>query len=145
MRKTVTRITPSSLPAGEYRRGDVLEVTLEVTASADMGWVAVTDPIPAGATILGSGLGRDSEIAQQQGGPAESDSGNAWLAFEERSFSSWRGYYEWMPRGSLKTSYRLRLSNVGAFALPPTRVEALYAPEMFGEAPNPSVKVVAAP
>ncbi|WP_456301225.1 alpha-2-macroglobulin family protein [Acidovorax bellezanensis] len=144
VRKTVTRITPSSLPAGEYRRGDVLEVTLEVTASADMGWVAVTDPIPAGATILGSGLGRDSEIAQQGGGDS-GDGETGRPTFEERSFSSWRGYYEWLPRGSFKTRYRVRLSNIGAFALPPTRVEALYAPEMFGETPNAPVKVVAAP
>jgi uncharacterized protein YfaS (alpha-2-macroglobulin family) len=39
----------------------------------------------------------------------------------------------------------VRVSNVGEFALPPTRVEALYAPEMFGEAPNTAVKVVPAP
>ena len=29
--------------------------------------------------------------------------------------------------------YTVRLNNVGDFALPPSRVEALYAPEMFGE------------
>ncbi len=37
----------------------------------------------------------------------------------------------------------IRLNNVGDFALPPTRVEALYAPEMAGEAPNARVKVEA--
>ena len=30
----------------------------------------------------------------------------------------------------------MRLNNPGTFALPPTRVEAMYAPEMFGEIPN---------
>ncbi|MET1113744.1 MAG: alpha-2-macroglobulin family protein, partial [Comamonas sp.] len=143
VRKTVTRVTPSTLPAGSYRRGDVLDVTLDVTSTADMGWVAITDPIPAGATILGSGLGRDSEIAQQQGAAAGGEGGEGQApSFEERSFSSWRGYYEWLPRGSLKVRYRVRVSNVGEFALPPTRVEALYAPEMFGEAPNAPVKVL---
>ena len=38
----------------------------------------------------------------------------------------------------------IRLNNVGDFALPPTRVEAMYAPEMFGETPNARVKVEAA-
>ena len=38
--------------------------------------------------------------------------------------------------------YTLRLNNVGDFALPASRVEALYAPEMFGEAPNGRVKVL---
>ena len=40
--------------------------------------------------------------------------------------------------------YTLRLNNVGEFSLPPSRVEAMYAPEMFGELPNAKVKVEAA-
>ncbi|MEG1454950.1 MAG: hypothetical protein RSC66_05185, partial [Comamonas sp.] len=91
----------------------------------------------------GSGLGRESEIAQQGGNDTSGEGSQP--TFEERSFSSWRGYYEWLPRGSIKVRYRVRVSNVGEFALPPTRVEALYAPEMFGEAPNTAVKVVPAP
>ena len=145
VRKTVTRVAPSSLPAGSYQRGEVLDVALDVTSTADMAWVAITDPIPAGATVLGSGLGRDSEIAQQGGAADTGDADTGTPTFEERSFSSWRGYYEWLPRGSFKVRYRVRLSNVGEFVLPPTRVEALYAPEMFGEAPNAAVKVVPAP
>ena len=39
------------------------------------------------------------------------------------------------------TSYLLRLNNAGSFAFPPTRVEAMYAPEIFGEAPNPPLEV----
>ena len=34
-----------------------------------------------------------------------------------------------------------RLNNVGDFAVPPSRVEALYAPEMFGETPNARIEV----
>jgi len=35
----------------------------------------------------------------------------------------------------------VRLNNPGKFDLPATRVEALYAPEMFGESPNEGVQV----
>ena len=59
--KTITPVEQAV--KGQYTRGDVLRITLEVNASADMTWVAITDPIPGGATILGSGLGRDSQIA----------------------------------------------------------------------------------
>ena len=137
--KTVTPVEQAnkSLPAGQYTRGDVLRVTLEVSASADMTWVAITDPIPGGATILGSGLGRDSAIATQ----GEKRSGAGWPAFEERSFEAFRSYYEYLPKGTVKMEYTVRLNNAGDFALPPSRVEALYAPEMFGEAPNARVKV----
>lgn len=140
IRRTVTPVEQAdkSLPAGQYTRGDVLRVSLEVTGTADMTWVAVTDPVPAGATILGSGLGRDSEIATQ----GEKRSGYGWPAFEERAFEAFRSYYEYLPKGTVNMEYTVRLNNAGEFQLPPSRVEALYAPEMFGEAPNARVKVV---
>jgi hypothetical protein len=80
------------------------------------------------------------EIATQ----GEKRSGSGWPAFEERSFEAFRSYYEYLPKGVVKMQYTVRLNNVGDFALPPTRVEAMYAPEMFGEAPNARVKVEAA-
>ena len=138
IKKTITPVEQAR--PGQYTRGDVLRITLEVNASADMTWVAITDPIPGGATILGNGLGRDSEIATKD----EKGAGYGWMAFEERSFESYRSYYEYLPKGVVKLEYTLRLNNVGDFALPPTRVEAMYAPEMFGEAPNARVKVGAA-
>ena len=138
--KTITPVEQAnkSLPAGQYTRGDVLRVTLEVNASADMTWVAITDPVPGGATILGSGLGRDSAIATQG---EKARTGPGWPAFEERSFESFRSYYEYLPKGTVKMEYTVRLNNAGDFALPPSRVEAMYAPEMFGESPNARVKV----
>jgi uncharacterized protein YfaS (alpha-2-macroglobulin family) len=140
IKKTITPVEQAnkSLPAGTYTRGDVLRITLEVNASADMTWAVITDPVPGGATILGSGLGRDSEIATQ----GEKKEGDSWGAFEERSFESFRSYYEYLPKGVVKMEYTIRLNNVGEFSLPPSRVEAMYAPEMFGEVPNARVKVV---
>ncbi|WP_077000885.1 MG2 domain-containing protein [Variovorax sp. KK3] len=137
IKKTITPVEQTT--KGVYTRGDVLRVSLEVNASADMTWVAITDPIPGGATILGGGLSRDSQVATQ----GEKRSGAGWPAFEERSFEAYRSYYEYLPKGVVKMEYTVRLSNVGDFALPPSRVEALYAPEMFGESPNDRIKVEA--
>ena len=134
--KTITPVEQAV--KGQYSRGDVLRIALEVNASSDMTWVALTDPIPGGSTILGGGLGRDSEIATKD----ERKSGSAWAAFEERSFENYRAYYEYVPKGKFTIEYTVRLNNVGEFAMPPTRVEAMYAPEMFGESPNARVKVV---
>jgi uncharacterized protein YfaS (alpha-2-macroglobulin family) len=52
--------------------------------------------------------------------------------------------YQFLPKGVTKLQYTVRLNNVGEFSLPPSRVEAMYAPEMFGAAPNALVKVAAA-
>ncbi|MDP2450056.1 alpha-2-macroglobulin [Polaromonas sp.] len=141
IKKTITPVEQAnkSLPMGLYTRGDVIRITLEVNASADMTWVVISDPVPGGATILGSGLARDSQIATS----GEKTAGAGWPAFEERSFEAFRSYYEYLPKGVVKMEYTVRLNNVGDFALPPSRVEAMYAPEMFGEAPNARVKVEA--
>ncbi|MDI1237725.1 MAG: MG2 domain-containing protein [Polaromonas sp.] len=138
IRKTITPVEQAV--KGLYTRGDVVRISLEVNASADMTWVVISDPVPGGATILGSGLGRDSQIATS-GEKKSASSGGGWPAFEERSFEAFRSYYEYLPKGVVKMEYTVRLNNVGDFALPPSRVEAMYAPEMFGETPNARVKV----
>jgi alpha-2-macroglobulin len=142
VKKTITPVEQAV--QGKYSRGDVLRITLEVNASADMTWVVLHDAIPGGATILGSGLGRDSGIATQGEQKSSGSYDSAWLSFEERSFEAYRAYYHYVPKGNFKAEYTIRLNNVGNFALPPTRVEAMYAPEMFGETPNARVKVEAA-
>jgi uncharacterized protein YfaS (alpha-2-macroglobulin family) len=132
--RTVTAVERKSPQA--WSRGDVLRVRLEIVATADMAWAVVSDPVPAGATLLGSGLGRDSAIATQG-----QQAGSPLLTFEERGAESWRGYFEWLPRGTHTVEYTLRLNTAGRFNLPPTRVEAMYAPETFGEAPNAALDV----
>ena len=87
--------------------------------------------------MLGSGLGRDSALLDRGNRKA----GWAWLAFEERSFDGYRAFYEFVPKGKWSVEYTVRLNNPGQFNLPPTRVEALYSPEMFGAAPNAQVVV----
>jgi uncharacterized protein YfaS (alpha-2-macroglobulin family) len=122
---------------GRWSRGDVLRVRLELEAQSDMSWVVLSDPVPGGATILGSGLGGQSAIAAQ----GERREGAAWTAYEERGFEAWRGYYEYLPRGKHVIEYTLRLNNAGRFQLPPSRAEAMYAPDSFGELPNAALEV----
>ncbi len=121
---------------GLWSTGDVYRVTLAVEAPADMTWVAISDPIPAGASVLGSGLGGDSAMLVR--GEKQKNYGT----FEERSFSGFRSYFEFLPKGSHRIEYTVRLNGAGIFQLPNSRVEAMYAPEMFAEVPNDEVVVV---
>jgi len=120
-----------------WSRGDVMRVRLDLESQSDMTWVVVRDPIPAGAALLGTGLGRDSRILASN----EKKVGWVWPAFEERTFDSFRAYYRFVPKGKWTLEYTLRLNNPGEFHLPETRVEAMYAPEMFAEIPNDSLNV----
>jgi hypothetical protein len=120
-----------------WSRGDIVRVRLEIDAQSDMTWVVVSDPIPGGASHLGTGLARESSIVQAMGTtPVTAEEELAWPAFEERSFEAFRAYFEFLPKGRHRIEYVIRLNQEGVFQMPPTRVEALYAPEMFGEQPN---------
>jgi uncharacterized protein YfaS (alpha-2-macroglobulin family) len=133
--KTVTPL--ESRTAGQFSVGDVLRVRLEVEAQSDMTWVVIDDPIPAGASHLGTGLSHDSAIA----GTAAVDAATSEPTFVERRFEAYRAYYEFLPKGRVVAEYSMRLNQSGRFELPSTRVEALYAAEMFGEIPNAAVEV----
>jgi hypothetical protein len=133
--RTVTPVTQAI--AGRWTRGDVARVRLELESQSDMTWVVVDDPVPGGATILGSGLGGQSQILTR----GEERKGWVWPAYEERRFEAFRSYYRFVPKGKWTVEYTVRLNNPGTFLLPATRVEAMYAPEMFGETPNAAVVV----
>ena len=119
-----------------WRRGDVAEVVLTIDADNDMTWVVVEDPLPPGAVVLGSGLGGDS--AMLAGGYQRGDS---WPVFAERGLEHYRAYYRYVPKGPLTLRYNVRYNTAGTFQLPPTRVAAMYAPEMHGEQPVKTIVV----
>jgi len=122
---------------GQWTKGDIVRVHLELEAQADSSWVVLNDPIPAGASILGSGLGNDSSLVTQK----EKKEGWVWSAFEERSFDSFKSYYEFVPKGKWTVEYTVRLNQGGTLNLPATRAESMYAPEFFGEIPNDPVQI----
>ena len=101
--------------------------------------MVVDDPIPAGASVLGTGLSKDAGLVAQ----GEQRAGWVHPAYEERRFDAFRAYYTFVPKGSWTVEYTVRFNNPGHFVLPATRVEAMYAPEMFGELPNAAVDVLA--
>jgi uncharacterized protein YfaS (alpha-2-macroglobulin family) len=116
----------------QWSRGDLVRVRLTVQASDTRNWVVVSDPLPPGATVLGGGLARDSEIALR----GQREEGSAWVAFDERAADTFRRYYELLPRGRHVVEYTVRLNQSGSFGLPPTRAEAMYLPDVHGEWPN---------
>lgn len=124
---------------GRWSRGDVYRVQLRITAKTATVWAVLSDPVPAGATILGSGLGRDSAIASTAATPADVERDGRFdrqPSFVERSFEGVRAYYEYLPQGTTTLEYTVRLNTVGSFLLPPTRIEALYQPDVYGVRPN---------
>ena len=140
---------------GRLTRGDVMKVSITVEATAERTWVVISDPVPPGATIIG-GLGGQSAILGAQG-DASGGGGQAVIVdgqgkpllleygvqpgYVERGREAWRGYFEWVPRGRFTVSYVVRLNGTGRFGLPPTRVEAMYSPDIRAQVPNQGIEV----
>ena len=125
---------------GKWSVGDIMTIKLEIDSQAERTWVVVNDPIPAGATILGGGLRRDTIATQTKAEDIDLVwwKGDLWTsdvfpAYTEQGFESYRAYYEYFPKGSTKLEYNLRLNGAGEFKAPGTRVEAMYSPEMYGQ------------
>jgi uncharacterized protein YfaS (alpha-2-macroglobulin family) len=125
---------------GQWTRGDVVRVRVEVDAQTDMNWVVLNDPMPAGSTVLGSGLARNEGVLSNAPQSAGTDWWS-WPTYVENSQEGPRAYYEFMPKGKFSFEYSFRLNQPGVFGLPTTRVEAMYAPELFGELPNAAVTI----
>lgn len=129
VKRTVTAVSQKAAP--RWSRGDVMRVRLEVEAAADMSWVVLSDPLPTGAAVLEGTIDSQGERAE----------GEAWPDFIERSFSAWRAYFGYLPRGRHVLTYTVRLNNAGHFQMPTTRAEAMYSPDRFGELPNATLEV----
>ena len=127
VRRSVTPVEQKR--KGQWSVGDVYRVRLDLESTAEQTWVVVRDAVPSGASQLGRGLGRESNLAQR----GETSEGWAWPSYIERATDSYRAYFRYVPRGTWRVEYTVRLNNAGEFKLPPVRAEAMYAPEVFGE------------
>jgi len=140
---------------GTWSRGDVVKVVITVQASAERNWVVVNDPIPAGATIIGDQANQSKLLANQgsDGGGSAFNAvigGKLWdvqvgvkAAYIERGNDGFRAYFDWVPRGTFSVAYVMRLNTPGTFSLPPTHVEAMYAPAIHADVPNAPVTIAA--
>jgi uncharacterized protein YfaS (alpha-2-macroglobulin family) len=120
---------------GQLSRGDVLKVRITIDAPVDRTWVVVEDPIPAGASIVSGGNNQSALLS------AKAEGGNAWPDYVERGLDAWRGYFGWLPQGRTVVEYAVRVNGAGRFQLPPTRVIAMYSPEIHASLPNATLAV----
>jgi hypothetical protein len=106
-------------------------VTLEVEAQADMAWVVVDDALPAGGTALGRGLGGESTIVTA----GRAAHRHRVPAFEERVSGRLPRVLPLRAEGPFRRRVHAAPRQSGNVRIAGDAVEAMYAPEMFGEFP----------
>lgn len=107
--------------------GDLIEVELTVESKNDYEYLIIEDPKPAGFE------------------PVEVRSGWTWEtglgAYQEYRDQKVAFFAERLPRGTHNLSYRVKAEIPGRFSALPARIEAMYAPELKGNADEWKVRV----
>jgi len=118
--------------------GEVVRVRLWVQVERDAHWVALVDPLPAGLEPINLrfATGGTMEASEDAVGRHTTESG-AWAgywAFNHQEQRDDRVLYfaDRLYGGVYELSYLARATSLGSFAVPPPRIEAMYAPEVFG-------------
>jgi uncharacterized protein YfaS (alpha-2-macroglobulin family) len=113
--------------------GSTIRVQLTVTAPQDLFYVALEDPLPAGAESVDSSLHTTSQLAQIQGQstipPAMSDL--AWYVthtdlHDDRTVL----FLSFLPAGIYHYTYLIHLDTAGRFHALPARIGETYFPEV---------------
>ena len=120
-------------------RTDIMNVTSIVSEADKKGDImSINQNVPACA-VSGNNNGCRPNPNFANNSQYRSDADSKYtalhLAYQHRA-TSWSSV-------RISYAYSKSMNNVGEFSLPPSRVEAMYAPEMFGEAPNARMKVEA--
>jgi uncharacterized protein YfaS (alpha-2-macroglobulin family) len=119
-----------------YRRGEQYLVTLKVQTGQDRLFVVLDDPLPAGFEIVNTSFeteGRQSREALSEA--RESDQGQSWWGgfdHEELYDDRYVLFATALERGVHTRTYLVKALTPGRFFMPATRVEEMYAPEVFG-------------
>jgi uncharacterized protein YfaS (alpha-2-macroglobulin family) len=110
----------------ELKSGDLVEVELTVESKNDYEYVIIEDMKPAGFE------------------PVEVQSGWSWeglAAYKEFRDEKVAFFAERLPRGTHNLSYRVKAEIPGRFSALPAKVEAMYAPELRGNAQEWKVRI----
>lgn len=150
--KYVRGIAPSALKealgsipkksANEITAGELVVVDLLFETAETRRAVVIDDPLPAGLEALDYDL--DTTNASGAEAIARSESKNAqkpmFLGTTFRSAPSHRKvhddrvdtFFDQIEPGMYHVRYLARATAIGSFVVPPTRIEAMYVPEIYG-------------
>ncbi len=168
VRKFVRSVTPdgiadaiATLPTqspDKARAGDLALVDLVVVTPTPRDQVVIDDPLAAGLEPIDSNLatsaaslqvpGEAGEDADESSGDQDDAlaAGSGWASAEyHREMHDDRvlTFVEHMPAGMYHYRYLARATTLGTFVMPPTKVECMYEPEVFGRTASSHLEVVA--
>ena len=123
--------------------GDLVLVDLLFESAEPRDHVVLDDPLPAGLEALDMDIDTTSraEAAAEAAEISATDAKQrAWLGTSYVSPNATRevrddrvvSFFDHVEPGMYRVHYLARATSIGSFVVPPTRIEAMYAPEVYG-------------
>jgi uncharacterized protein YfaS (alpha-2-macroglobulin family) len=135
VRKSITAL--EGKPATEFRRGQLYKVTLKVYTPQQRLFVVCDDPLAAGFEVVNTDFRTTSDQLRRrlsQARRAEGDRYRWWGSFDHQEIYAdrYRLFATSLEDGAHTYTYFVKALTTGKFLIPPTRVEEMYTPEVFG-------------
>ena len=93
--------------------GDVWKIQIKISSESQFKWLAVSDPLIPGSTVISEGS-----------------------SFSEKKALDYNVFEPWFDQGKMTYEYTIRLNQSGRFKLPATHAEAMYQPALRGDLVN---------
>ncbi|MBX3226190.1 MAG: hypothetical protein KIT84_28545 [Labilithrix sp.] len=145
----------SSIPkktATEITAGDLVVVDLVFETAEPRDRIVIADPLPAGLEALDYDLDttsrHDTSIPEDPTKPRPTFLGTTFrYADSRRQIHDDRvdTFFAHVDPGMYHVRYLARATAIGSFVVPPTRIEAMYAPEVYGRTAATALAVRAKP
>lgn len=122
-------------PARKYKRGEVYKVVLHVVTPETRLFAVVDDPLPAGFVPVQTFFATEShDIAERYRDAQQDRVGHWWGSFDHEEYYDDRILFfaQQLFPGEHTRTYFVRAVSEGRFLIPQTKVEEMYAPEVFG-------------
>ncbi len=113
------------------KRGELVRITLTLTAPSERYFVVVDDPVPGGLEPLNPDLATSSGLEAEEAAPP----GGAYpypFYHRELRFEAARFFADEVGQGAHMLTWIGQAVAVGSFAVPAPHAEQMYDPDIFG-------------
>ncbi|HNN90887.1 MAG TPA: alpha-2-macroglobulin family protein [Pseudomonadota bacterium] len=127
--------TARSPQTQEVLLGEPTAIDLQLANRADLSYVAVEVPLPAGLEVLQKNIGRGQASLRISG------HADPYVSHEELRADRVLLFADYLPAGTHHHTIYVRPTTAGTFVLPAAHAEAMYEPEIHGRTTGATVVV----
>jgi uncharacterized protein YfaS (alpha-2-macroglobulin family) len=133
--------TLSGAPADSVTAGSLLKVTITVSSNQYRHFVVVDDPVPAGFEVVNTSFSTTAAGLSQEEGERSPE----WYAYAFHHVEQYDDrvllFADEFTPGAHSYTYLVQVTRTGEYAMPATRAEGMYEPEVFGQTASRTVNI----